>query len=146
MKNYYCYYNNDNSSHHIIKMFMALEPCMHHTIDQIVITNRLFITKIKGTASLINLLPLFGNKNQKERDANPKITSWEEADEEQRGGAPGERQSVLPQTDPGEEHCQKDPRAEGERMIGMDPRDTEAGQTAHDHQNKLLLLRRRLLS
>jgi hypothetical protein len=129
-------------------MFMALEPCMHHTIDQIVITNRLFITKIKGTTSLINLLPLFGNKNQKERerDANPKITSWEEADEEQRGGAPGERKSVLPQTDPGEEHCQKDPGAEGERTIGPDPRDTEAGQTAHVHQNKLLLLRRRLLS
>jgi hypothetical protein len=68
MKNYYCYYNNDNSSHHIIKMFMASEPCMHHTIDQIVITNRLFITKIEGTASLINLLFLFGNKNQKERE------------------------------------------------------------------------------
>ena len=73
------------------------------------------------------------------------ITSGEEDDEEQRGGAPGERQSVLPQTDPGEEHCQKDPGAEGEKMIGPDPRDTEAGQTAHDHQNKLLLLRRRRL-
>jgi hypothetical protein len=108
----------------------------------------LFITKIEGTASLINLLPLSGNKNQKERerDANPEITSWEEADEEQRGGAPGERQSVLPQTDPGEEHCQKDPRAEGERMIGPDPRDREARQTAHDHQNKLLHHLRRQLS
>jgi hypothetical protein len=103
--------------------------------------------KNKGTASLINLLPLFGNKNQKEREiyANPEITSWEEDDEEQRGGAPGERQSVLPQTDPGEEHCQKDPGAEGEKMIAPDPRDTEAGQTTHDHQNKLLLLRRRRL-
>jgi hypothetical protein len=94
---------------------------------------------IKGTA-IINLLPLFGNKNQKkrERDANPMITNWEEDDEEQRGGAPG--QSVPPQT---EEHCQKDPRAEGKRTIGPDPRDMEAGQTAHDHQNKLLLLLRR---
>jgi hypothetical protein len=53
-------------------MFMALEPCMHHTIDQIVITDRLFITKIKGYCikgtAIINLLPLFGNKNQKERE------------------------------------------------------------------------------
>jgi hypothetical protein len=72
------------------------------------------------------------------------ITSWEEDDEEQRGGALGQRQSVPPQT---EEHYQKDPGAEGKRMIGPDPRDTEAGQTAHDHQNKFLLLhRRRLLS
>jgi hypothetical protein len=47
---------------------MASEPSMHHTIDQIVNTNRLFITKINGTARLINLLPLFGNKNQKERE------------------------------------------------------------------------------
>ena len=68
------------------------------------------------------------------------ITSWEEDDEEQRGGAPGQRQSVPPQIGPGEEHCQRDPGAEGKRTIGPDPRDTEAGQTAHDHQNKLLLL------
>jgi hypothetical protein len=51
---------------------------------------------------------------KRERDANPTITSWKE-DEEQRGGSPGERQSVLPQTDPGEEHCQKDP---GRRVRG----------------------------
>jgi hypothetical protein len=70
------------------------------------------------------------------------ITTWEEDDEEQRSGAPGQRQSVPPQT---EEHCQKDPGAEDKRTIGPDPRDTEAGQTAHDHQNKLLLLRRRRL-
>jgi hypothetical protein len=91
---------------------------------------------------IINLLPLFGNKNQKERerDANPMITSGEEDDEEQRGGAPGQRQSVLPQIGPGEEHCQRDPGAEGKRTIGPDPRDTEAGQTAPDHQNKFLLL------
>jgi hypothetical protein len=89
--------------------------------------------------------PFWQQEPKRERNANPRITSWEEDDEEQRGGAPGERQSVLPQTDPGEEHCQKDPGAEGERMIAPDPRDTEAGQTAHDHQNKLLLLRRRQL-
>jgi hypothetical protein len=40
---------------------------MHHTRDQIVITDRLFITKIKGYC-IINLLSLFGNKNQKERE------------------------------------------------------------------------------
>jgi hypothetical protein len=33
MKSYYCYYNNDITSHHIIKKFMASEPCMHHKID-----------------------------------------------------------------------------------------------------------------
>jgi hypothetical protein len=71
--------------------------------------------------------PFWQQEPKRERDANPKITSWEEADEEQRSGAPGERQSVLPQTDPGEEHYQKDPGAEGERMIGPDPRDREAG-------------------
>jgi hypothetical protein len=55
--------------------------------------------------------------------------------------------SVLPQTDPGEEHFQKDPGAEGERMIDLDPLGREAGQTARDHQSMLLLLlRRRLLS
>ena len=71
------------------------------------------------------------------------ITSGEEDDEEQRGGAPGQRQSVPPQT---EEHCQKDPGAEDKRTIGPDPRDMEAGQTAPDHQNKFLLLRRHQLS
>jgi hypothetical protein len=71
------------------------------------------------------------------------ITSGEEDDEERRGGAPGQRQSVPPQIGPGEEHCQRDPRAEGKRTIGPDPRDTEAGQTAPDHQNKFLLLLRR---
>jgi hypothetical protein len=91
--------------------------------------------------------PFWQQEPKRERETSPRITGWEEDDEEQRGGAPGERQSVLPQSDPREEHCQKDPGAEGERMIGPDPRDTEAGQTAHDHQNKLLLLlRRHLLS
>jgi hypothetical protein len=119
---------------------------MHHTIDQIVITDRLFITKIKGRYCHNKPSPPFWQQEPKrERDASPRITSWEDDDEEQRSGAPGERQSVPPQTDPGEEHCQKDPGAEGERTIGPDPRDTEAGQTAHDHQNKLLLLRRRRL-
>jgi hypothetical protein len=73
------------------------------------------------------------------------ITSGEEDDEEQRGGAPGQRQSVPLQTGPEEEHCQKGPGAEGKRTIVPDPRDTEAGQTAHGHHKKLLLLRRRRL-
>jgi hypothetical protein len=50
------------------------------------------------------------------------------------------------QTNPGEEHFQKDPGAEGERMIDPDPHGREAGQTARDHQSRLLLLRRRLLT
>jgi hypothetical protein len=74
------------------------------------------------------------------------ITSGEEEDEEQRGGVPGQRQSVPLQTGLEEEHCQKGPRAEGKRTIGPDPRDTEAEQTAPDHQNKFLLLRRHQLS
>jgi hypothetical protein len=42
---------------------------MHASYDRpIIIINRLFVTKIEGTASLRNLLPLFGNKNQKERE------------------------------------------------------------------------------
>jgi hypothetical protein len=42
---------------------------MHASYDRpIIITNRLFVTKIEGTASLRNLLHLFGNKNQKERE------------------------------------------------------------------------------
>ena len=44
MKKFYSYYNNESSSHHIIKVFMAFKPCMH----QIVITDQVFITKIKG--------------------------------------------------------------------------------------------------
>jgi hypothetical protein len=83
---------------------------------------------------------------KRERIANPMITSGEEDDEEQRGGAPGQRQSVPLQTRPEEEHCQKGPGAEDKRTIGPDPRDTEAGQTAPDHQNKFLLLRRHQLS
>jgi hypothetical protein len=74
------------------------------------------------------------------------ITSGEEDDEEQKGVAPGQRQSVPLQTGPEEEHCQKGPREEGKRTIGPDPHDTEAGQTAPDHQNKFLLLRRHQLS
>jgi hypothetical protein len=73
------------------------------------------------------------------------ITSGEEDDEERRGGAPGQRQSVPLQTGPEEEHCQTGPGAEDKRTIGPDPRDTEAGQTAPDHQNKFLLLRRHQL-
>jgi hypothetical protein len=121
---------------------MAFKPCMH----QIVIIDQVFITKIKEYC-IVNFLPLFGNKNQKERErsANLMITSGEEDDEEQRGVAPGQRQSVPLQTGPEEEHCQTGPGAEDKRTIGPDPRDTRAGQTAPDHQNKFLLLRRHQL-
>ena len=54
------------------------------------------IVHYKNKVLNINVLPLFGTKNQKERErsANPMITSGEEDDEERRGGAPGQRQSV----------------------------------------------------
>jgi hypothetical protein len=134
-KRFYRYYNNESSSHHIIKVFMAFKPCMH----QIVITDQVFITKI----GVLNFLPLFGIRTKKrERITNPRITSEEEDDEERRSGAPGQRQSVPLQTGPEEEHCPKGPGAEDKRTIGPDPRDTRAGQTAPDHQNKSLLLRR----
>jgi hypothetical protein len=63
MKNYYCYYNNDNSSHHT--KFMASEPCMHHTIDQIVITNRLFVTKNRRYCQSIKPSPPFWQQEPK---------------------------------------------------------------------------------
>jgi hypothetical protein len=69
-----------------------------------------------------------------------------EDDAEQRNDVPGERQSVLPQTDPGEEHFLKDPGAEDETRIDPDPLGREAGQTTHDHQSMLLLLLHRLLT
>jgi hypothetical protein len=58
---------------------------------------------IKGTAIIKTFSPFLATRTKKrERDTNPMITSWEEDDEEQRGGALGQRQSVPPQT---EEHC-----------------------------------------
>jgi hypothetical protein len=110
----------------------------------VVITDQVFITKIKYW--IVNVLPLFGTKNQKERErrVKPRITSGEEVDEEQRGVAPGRRQSVPLQTGPEEEHCQTGPGAEGKRTIDPDPRDMGEGQTAPDHQNRFLLRRHRL--
>jgi hypothetical protein len=49
-------------------------------------------------------------------------------------------QSVLPQTDLGEDSFLKDPGAEDEKRIDPDPPGGEAGQTAHDHQSILHLL------
>jgi hypothetical protein len=71
---------------------------------------------------------------KREKSADPMITSGEEDDEERRGGAPGQRQSVPLQTGSEEEHCQTGPGAEDKRTIGPDPRDMGAGQTAPDHQ------------
>jgi hypothetical protein len=112
-------------------------------MQQIVITDQVFITKIKGYC-IINFLPLFGTRTKK-RERISMITSEEEDDEERRSVAPGRRQSVPLQTGPEEEHCQTGPGAEDKRTIGPDPRDMGAGQTAPDHQNKFLLLRRHQL-
>ena len=84
--------------------------------------------------------PFWQQEPKKERATKPKITMKEEDDAEQRNDAPSEMQSVLPQTDLGEEHFLKDPGAEDEKRIDPDPPGREAGQTAHDHQSILHLL------
>jgi hypothetical protein len=91
-------------------------------MHQIVITDQVFITKIKGHNKLSP--PFWQQEPKRERkSADPMITSGEEDDEERRSGAPGRRQSVPLQTGPEEEHCQTGPRAEDKRTIGPDPRD-----------------------
>jgi hypothetical protein len=75
---------------------------------------------------------------KKGENHQPRITTEEE--EDQRTDAPGELQSVLPQTELGEDGCPKDPRAEDKKRIDPDPLGGEAGQTAHDHQRILHLL------
>jgi hypothetical protein len=72
----------------------------------------------------------------------PKMDDDEEAVEE--GGGDGNQSQMAA----GHQEWVPDPgrEAEGERMIDPDPHGREAGQTARDHQRRLLLLLRRLLT